>query len=76
LDEEPTPRERTAIEHAEAISHLFKVLWPVVLAVVGLVLLISFLFVHSLHDPTFVAAIGSFYGLIGFGGTALTRSKA
>jgi hypothetical protein len=52
------------------------VLWPVVLAVTGLGLLISFLFIPSLHDPTFVAAIGSFYGLIGFGGTALTRSKA
>lgn len=46
------------------------------LAVTGLGLLISFLFIPSLHDPTFVAAIGSFYGLIGFGGTALTRSKA
>ena len=60
-------------ERAEHVSKVFKILWPIVLSGVGLVFAIAFIVVPSLRNPPLIGAIGGFLGVLGIGGTAVSR---
>jgi hypothetical protein len=66
---------RTGLQRAESAGHIFRVLWPIVLSVVGLAMVIAFIAVPALRDPTLVAALGGFFTIVSGFGLARRESK-
>lgn len=60
---------------AEEISRTFALLWPIVVAVVGLGLVVAFAAIPSLRDPALIAALSGLFTVAGTVGLARKESK-
>jgi hypothetical protein len=66
---------RTGLQRAEAAGAIFRILWPIATAVVGLVLVVMFVVVPSLRDPALIAALSGLFTVVGAVGLSRRESR-
>jgi hypothetical protein len=66
---------RTALQRAEGVSKLFKVLLPVVLSAVGILLLLGVVLIPDLRNAPLIASITGLLSVVGVVGISRGESR-